>query len=82
MEPLEIRSRLKEIGITISGIARDLGVTPSSVCDVLSRGKVSHKIHSHVAEQIGMTINEVWPDLYDIDCQPRKAGHPLTKGKI
>lgn len=76
----EIKQKLREIGITMTGIARELNVTPTSVYDVIRGRGVSHRIHSHIGKEIGLSISLIWPDLYDEKCLPRKAGRKITKG--
>jgi lambda repressor-like predicted transcriptional regulator len=50
--------------ITLARIARDLGVKPPSVGDVVHGRKRSYKIQSHISGILGEPINRLWPETY------------------
>ena len=80
MTPSEIRDSMREAGITQSGVARELGVSVSSVHNVVNGTSTSYKIQSYIADQIGVEIYEIWPKYSVSPGAPIKKGHPLTSG--
>lgn len=70
MEPQEIKSLLKEVGIFKNGkpakgmtqtdIARELDVSQVAVWLVIHKKGVSKKIQDHICFRIGKTFEEVW----------------------
>ena len=80
MTPSEIRDYMREAGITQSGVARELGVSVSSVHNVVNGTSTSYKIQSYIADQIGIEIYEIWPKYSENPGAPIKKGHPLTSG--
>ena len=80
MTPSEIRYHMREAGITQSGVARELGVSVSSVHNVVNGTSTSYKIQSYIADQIGAEIYDIWPKYSDNPDAPLKKGHPLTSG--
>lgn len=61
---LRIKGALALRGATLSSIARDLGVTPSTV-SIVSRGyRRSRRIEYAIAEALNCTVNELWPQRY------------------
>lgn len=73
----QIKSALGLKGLTLSDIARGLDVTPSTV-SIVSRGfRRSRRVESAIAEALGLTCSELWPDR-----QPRKQaweGDPMPR---
>lgn len=53
--------------ITLARIARDLGVKPPSVGDVVHGRKRSYRIQSYIADILGEPINKLWPETYTKD---------------
>jgi lambda repressor-like predicted transcriptional regulator len=67
-----IKSALGLKGLTLSDIARDLAVTPSTV-SIVSRGfRRSHRVEQALASALGMTYSQLWPD---------RSKPPATNGK-
>ncbi|MEN6420956.1 MAG: helix-turn-helix domain-containing protein [Smithella sp.] len=60
----EIQDALDESPVTQAAIARDLGITPVTVSDVVKGRTNSQRVHKAIAEAIGRDIKEVWPELY------------------
>ena len=59
-----IKSALALRGATLSSIARDLGVAPGTV-SIVSRGyRRSRRIEKAIADALGRTPGELWPDRY------------------
>lgn len=62
MKGYEIRQIMKDRGISVSGIAKKVGVTSPSVSQVI-HGKIrSHRISKAIAEDTGKEISDLWPD--------------------
>ena len=49
-------------GITYEGIAEDLGVSWKTVAVVASGHEKSRRIQEAIAKELGMQINELWPE--------------------
>jgi len=59
-----IKSALALRGATLSSIARDLGVAPTTV-SIVSRGyRRSRRIEKAIADAIGRSPAELWPSRY------------------
>jgi Ner family transcriptional regulator len=59
-----IKSALRLKHLTLSDIARSLGVTPSTV-SIVSRGfRRSRRIEAAIASALGFTPEELWPERY------------------
>lgn len=59
-----IKSALSLKRISLSDIARSLAVTPSTV-SIVSRGfRRSRRVEQAIAQALGQTPEEVWPDRY------------------
>jgi lambda repressor-like predicted transcriptional regulator len=64
MDGLEIAYRLKRLGVSQAGLARELGVSSSVVGNVI-HGRISaFEVASHVATLLGMSAAELWPQRY------------------
>jgi len=62
--PAFIRAMLYDSGTTPTKIARQLGVTETSVSNVI-RGRISsRRIATEIAKQIGKNLDELWPGQY------------------
>jgi len=59
-----IKGALALRGLTLSSIARDLGVAPGTV-SIVSRGfRRSRRIESAIAMALGCSPAELWPERY------------------
>lgn len=59
-----IKSALRLKHLTLSDIARSLNVTPGTV-SIVSRGfRRSRRIEHAIAEALGFSAEELWPDRY------------------
>ena len=58
----KIRALLVEEGITLRSIAKRIGVTPSTVCDVVTGGRQSRRVKLAVAQALRMSPKELWPE--------------------
>lgn len=56
-----IKARLIERGIKLVDIARELGIAPPTVTQVISGIKTSRRIQKTIAQKIGMNVDELWP---------------------
>lgn len=60
----EIKTRLRLMGSSLAGVARELGVTKQTVNAVLAGKGRSKRIEETIAQRLGLTVEEVWPDRY------------------
>lgn len=79
MTPVQIKAALKNAGITMSGIARDLNRSPTHISRVID-GEASHPVRTHIAECLQMPVEKIWPEKYQNNPNPTKKGRPLTNG--
>lgn len=74
-----IKLALKKRRTSLSSIAKRLGVQPSTVC-MVSRGVGrSRRIEAAIADVIGFSPGELWPDRYrgePDDSNPDPRGEP------
>lgn len=70
MTPLEIRIAYLTKGIKFSATARRIGVSPALVSRVVSRLAWSSPVAAAIADDLGATFDEVWPER--VDCLDRR----------
>jgi len=58
----KIRAMLVEEGITLASIARQMGLTKSTVCDVVTGGRQSRRVKRAVADALRMKPKDLWPE--------------------
>lgn len=58
----KIRALLVEEGITLTSIARSMGLTPATVGDVVTGGRQSRRVKRAVAKALRMSPKELWPE--------------------
>lgn len=59
-----IKAALQLRGRSLSSVARDLSVTPTTV-SIVSRGfRKSRRIESKIASELGCKAEELWPERY------------------
>lgn len=80
MEPDQIKDALRAVGITPSGIARDLNVSATQVYRVINGGSVSDPVRKHIALCINIPVETIWPETYLVKEDPTKKGRPLSRG--
>ena len=61
----EILGRLHQAGFTISSLAAQLKVAPGTVTIVSQGHRKSHRIQSAIAEILGVTPQELFPERYE-----------------
>lgn len=71
MDHVEISYRLRRLGQTQADIARNLGVSPGVVSNVIHGRITSFTVASHIAALIGQEVTELWPAKYVF--RPRKT---------
>ncbi len=76
MTPEAIKNELTNRGYQQSGLARDLGVGTSMVCQVISGKSISYRVQCHIAKAIGRPVEEVFP----VNPNPTRKGRPLGRG--
>ncbi|WP_373418507.1 helix-turn-helix domain-containing protein [Roseinatronobacter sp. S2] len=60
----EIKRSLKAAGSSITDIADELGIAPSTVTIVCQGHRVSDRIQQKVAERLSTTAEELFPERY------------------
>ena len=80
-----IKMRLRLAGSSLSQVARELGVQPTTVTSVCQGHRRSSRIEQLIATKLSTTPAVLWPDRYDTPCertsrmaQTRSAGGPPT----
>lgn len=63
LSPLDRKIALMRAGITMSDIARGLGVTPGHVAQVVNNDRRSGNVESAVADAIGLPVGEVFESV-------------------
>lgn len=66
-----IKMRLRIVGSSLAAIARELGVTGTTVTSVSQGYRRSRRIESAIAEKLGSSSEALWPARY---AQPQKRG--------
>lgn len=68
-----LRARLRLAGSSFSAIARELGITPSSVSLVSQGHRRSAKIQQAIASKLATTPEALWPARYikEVNMTPR-----------
>jgi len=64
MTPLQRQFTLRDKGSSQAQVARDLGVSPISVSDVINGHRVSDRIMRGIAAAIGQDVRRVFPQYY------------------
>lgn len=64
MDAIEINYRLRRLGKTQTDIARELGVQGGVVSNVIHGRITAHGVALHIAELLGQTVQDLWPDRY------------------
>lgn len=60
----EIRDALKERGYTISGVARDLGISAATVTTVSQGYRRSARVEEYLAQLLGVSTACLFPERY------------------
>ncbi len=63
MEPNEIRAAMVLARVTITSIAKKLGVAPQWVHAVITGKRPTPRIRQAIAEAIGKPVDEIWPSM-------------------
>ena len=74
MSPEDIKSAIKAKGLNQAAIARELGISPVVVSDVIKGIKNSRRVHAAVSEATCIDLKILWPDTYLYGDGPRKPG--------
>lgn len=60
-----IKARLRDAGSGINALARELGVTPSTITTVSQGYHRSQRIQGAIARKLGTSPETIWPDRYE-----------------
>ncbi|NJM00315.1 MAG: transcriptional regulator [Synechococcaceae cyanobacterium SM2_3_2] len=58
----EIKAQLRLIGSSLASVARELGVKKQTVNTVVVGKGRSKRIEMAIAQKLGLTVEEVWPE--------------------
>lgn len=75
MTPLEIKNALHNAGLNQAAVARAISRSRGLVSRVIDGHCISRPVHEAVAEAIGMSKEQIWPDRYLFQVK-RKPGRP------
>ena len=64
MTPNLIQYKLKERSTTQKALAAEIGVSATSVSDVILRKRISDRVMRAVASRIGKPVQSVFPEYY------------------
>ena len=68
---LQTKYELQRAGSSFNEIARELGVSHSTVLAVSNRRAVSARVQEAIARKLGVSPAEIWPERY-----PNEEGQP------
>lgn len=64
MTPAKIQYLIKEAGLTQKAIAREIGVSETTVSDIVLKQRISDRVMRAIAERIGQPVQKVFPEYY------------------
>lgn len=73
----KIQSALASHDLNQAAIARALGISPTTVSDVITGNTVSGRIHKAIAEAIGEDVKTIWPQHY-LNGSPKRGRRMIT----
>lgn len=76
----EIRDGVKEAGTSLAALAREAEKSPTAYYKVADGKIVSHEIRQHIAEAMGLSLEEVFPETYVVHGGKTRPGRPMTQG--
>ena len=78
----EIRGTLDQLTpkVTLAALAREAEKSPTAYYKVADGKIVSHEIRKHIAEAMGLPLEEVWPETYVVHGGKTFPGRPATQG--
>ena len=77
MDAIEINYRLRRLGKTQTGIAKDLGVRGGVVSNVIHNRATAHAVAQHIACLLELRVEDLWPDRYVFKPRATKSKVPL-----
>lgn len=81
MDAVEINYRLRRLGKTQAQIAREVGVSGGVVSNVIHGRITAYAVASHIAAQLGLAVEELWPDRYVFKPRQRRTVAGSTEEK-
>ncbi|KIC43455.1 hypothetical protein RA27_05305 [Ruegeria sp. ANG-R] len=61
---MKIKYELQKAGSSFIRVARDLGISHSTVLAVSNSRGVSARVQDSIAEKLGVSPSELWPERY------------------
>jgi len=65
MHPADIKAAIEKAGTTQAAIARQLGVGPVMVWQVIHGRSVSRPVADAIADITGLSLKKLWPGVYE-----------------
>lgn len=65
----QVKMRLRLAGSSLADVARELGVTSTTVTSVSQGAKRSHRVEALIAAKLQTTPQHLWPDRYRVNDQ-------------
>lgn len=62
MDRLEIQYRMKRKGVTQAAIAKKLGITAPTVCNVIKGTAQSARVKQAIAKALELKVEDLWPN--------------------
>lgn len=60
----QLKSDLRQAGVSLRAISRDAGVSHTAVADVARGARRSQRIEKLIAKRLGRQPSDLWPDRY------------------
>lgn len=80
MPPENIQAMLAIRNVTQAGIAREKNVSDNAVHLAIYGRLKSADLHDHIASNLSMTKEEIWPEMYPEHPVDRRKCRTLSKG--
>lgn len=73
MDAVEINYRLRRLGKTQAQIAHEVGVSGGVVSNVIHSRITAYAVARHIADLLGLQIEEIWPERYVFKPRQRRG---------
>lgn len=73
LDAVEINYRLKRLGWSQARLAAALAVSPGIVNNVIHGRATCYSVAFHIAQLLGVTVQELWPERYVFKPRPNRA---------
>lgn len=56
-------------GLSMRSLAKKVGCCAAAVCFAINKCQQSRSLHEKIAGELGVTLQEFWPELYGDKCE-------------